>query len=266
MKFSLILKRRSSPQKGLRPARPAPRPLIYVNKSANLWGFGFRIWCASCCCSYCLEEEAAEEPAQGVPRARTNMEELAEETWHCCGQLRSLSNYVWSSFVSISHSLLSVCVCVWYGKKAKGSGKAKANKHANKPSHVESSLSCRRFLWHHERGQFHKGIHTFSPISSIRSVSPSMQRKSKRSPNFLDGGRGYLGITYKSMRNAKSKSPIGLCGAARLKVAQSEALEKRKRTREKGEKKTEKKRVTSYLSPLYFMYLRMRKPFFFCIF
>lgn len=76
MKFSLIFKRsqrsqEEQPEEGFTArageAQPAPpRRLIYVNKSANLWGFVFRIWCASCCR---LEEDGEEEePAQGVPQ------------------------------------------------------------------------------------------------------------------------------------------------------------------------------------------------------
>lgn len=76
MKFSLIFKRsqrsqEEQPEEGFTArageAQPAPpRRLIYVNKSANLWGFVFRIWCASCC--HLEEEGEDEEPAQGVPQ------------------------------------------------------------------------------------------------------------------------------------------------------------------------------------------------------
>lgn len=58
-----------------------------------------------------------------------------------------------------------------------------------------------------KRGQFHKKGNTHD-ISSIRSVSPSKQMESHKgySKNIRMEVWGYLGITYKSMRSAKSKS------------------------------------------------------------
>lgn len=186
MKFSLIFKRsqrsqEEQPEEGFTArageAQPAPRRrLIYVNKSANLWGFVFRIWCASCCR---LEEDGEEEePAQGVPNK--NSKQWA--SWKDLALLwpgRNVRYPITFEVLSFIRSFL------WYGKKAKGNGKAKANKHANKPSRVELNrvASCelrlphRPFLWHPERGQFQKGILLYMCVyvSSIRSVSPSKQ-------------------------------------------------------------------------------------------
>lgn len=196
MKFSLIFKRsqEEQPEEGFTArageAQPAPpRPLIYVNKSANLWGFVFRIWCASCCCC-CWKWKKRRSLCSRCAPTTTSKHWASWKDLALLWPGRNVRYPITFEVLAFIRSLL-LFSSVWYGKKAKGNGKAKANKHANKPSRVESScelrLPHRPFLWQPERGQFQKGILLYVYVSSIRSVSPSKQ--SQRVRSGLDGGR-----------------------------------------------------------------------------
>lgn len=198
-----------------------------------------------------LEVEEEKEPAQ-QQRANT---ELAEKTWHCCGQAGTFAIQLrLKFFISFVRCFFS---SVWYGKKAKGNGKAKANKHANKPSRVESSCELRVAFASSSvsmaagKGSVPKGNTTICVCIKHTQRKP-FKAKSK-GPLWSGWRSGYLGITYKSMRSGKSKSPIGLCRS------DGRRRERRSRGEESGglEKVTmkalerrdyKKKRVKSYLS------------------
>lgn len=123
---------------------------------------------------------------------RTANSELAEKTWHCCGQAGTFAIQLRLKF------LLSFVRFCDMEKKAKGNGKAKANKHANKPSRVElnrvasceSRLPHRPFLWHPERGQFQKGILQYVCVGIKYTQRKPFKAKSKGLVRSgLHGGR-----------------------------------------------------------------------------
>lgn len=192
MKFSLIFKRsqrsrEEQPEEGFTArageAQPAPpRRLIYVNKSANLWGFVFRIWCASCC--RC--QRKSKKRKRSLLKVCPNNNNKYWASWKDLALLWPGRNVRYPITFEVPSFIRSF---LWYGKKAKGNGKAKANKHANKPSWVASCVCLIVGFYGTRKGVSSKREYFYMCmyVSSIRSVSPSKQ--SQRVRSGLHGGR-----------------------------------------------------------------------------